>query len=46
MKKSEETRVAQERRAGVIDRLLNDANKEGEKSKAEEIAVKTVAPAK
>ena len=28
-KKAEDTRVVQERRAGLIDRLLNDANKPG-----------------
>jgi hypothetical protein len=45
-KKAENTRVMQERRAGLIDRLLNDANKPGEKTKAEETPVKDVAPAK
>src|SRR6266851_9389017 len=44
-KKAEDTRVMQERRAGLIDRLLNDANKPGEKTKAEETPVKDVAPA-
>src|SRR5215472_8838390 len=32
-KKAEDTRVVQERRAGLIDRLLDDANKHGEKTK-------------
>ena len=45
-KKAEDTRVAQERRAGLIDRLLNTANKPGEKTKAEGTPVKEVAPAK
>ena len=42
-KKAEETRIVQERRAEAIDRLLNDANKQGEKTKAEETAIKGVA---
>ena len=45
-KKAEDTRVVQERRAGLIDRLLNDANKHGEKTKADETPVKEAAPAK
>ena len=45
-KKAEDTRVVQERRAGLIDRLLNDANKHGGKTKAEETPVKEAAPAK
>jgi len=45
-KKAEDTRVVQERRAGLIDRLLDDANKHGEKTKAEGTPVKDVAPAK
>jgi hypothetical protein len=45
-KKAEDTRVIQERRAGLIDRLLNAANKSGEKTKAEGTPVKEVAPAK
>src|SRR5262252_6704071 len=45
-KKAEDTRVMQERRAGLIDRLLNDANKPGEKTKAEGTPAKEVAPAK
>ena len=43
-KKAQETRIKQERRAGVIDRLLNEANRQGEKT-AEE-TVKEAAPAK
>ena len=45
-KKAEDTQVVQERRAGLIDRLLNAANKHGEKTKAEGTSVKEVAPAK
>lgn len=43
-RKAQETR--QERRAGVIDRLLEDANKHGGKTKAEEPPVKDIVPAK
>ena len=42
-KKAEDTRVVQERRAGLIDRLLNAANKQDAKTGA---PVKEVAPAK
>jgi hypothetical protein len=45
-KKAEDARVVQERRAGLIDRLLSDANKQGEKTKAEATLVKEDAPAK
>ena len=45
-KKAEDSQVVQERRAGLIDRLLNAANKHGEKTKAEGTSVKEVAPAK
>ena len=45
-KKAEDTQVVQERRAGLIDRLLDAANKHGEKTKAEGTPVKEVAPAK
>ena len=45
-KKAEDTQVVQERPAGLIDRLLNAANKHGEKTKAEGTPVKEVAPAK
>jgi hypothetical protein len=44
-KKAQETQIKQARRAGLIDRLLNEANKQGEKT-AEETAVKEAAPAK
>lgn len=45
-KKVEEARIAQERRAQAIDRLLNDARKPSEQIKAEPAPVKDVAPAK
>ena len=45
-KKAEETLVTQERRAGLIDRLLDTAKKEAEKPKAEETTAKEPAPAK
>ncbi len=43
-KKAQEARIKQEQRAGVIDRLLTEANEQGEKT--EETPVKDVAPAK
>ncbi len=46
LKKAQETRVKQEQRAGVIDKLLNDANKQDEKTNVETKPVKEVAPAK
>ena len=45
-KKAEDTRVVQERRTGLIARLLNAANKHDEKTEAEKPPVKEVAPAK
>jgi hypothetical protein len=45
-KKAEDTQVVEQRRASLIDRLLNAANKHGEKTKAEGPPVKEVAPAK
>ena len=45
-KKAQETRIKQEQRAGVIDRLLNEANKQGEKTNVEGTLVNEVAPAK
>jgi hypothetical protein len=42
-KKAQE--IKQERRAGLIDRLLNEANRQGEKT-AEETPAKEAAPAK
>jgi len=43
-KKAQEARIKQEQRAGVIDRLLTEANEQDEKT--EEAPVKEVAPAK
>ena len=45
-KKAEDTQVVEQRRAGLIDRLLNAANKHGEKTKAQGTPVREVAPAK
>ena len=45
-KKAHEIRIEQERRAGVIDQLLNEANKQGGKSNDEGTPVKEAAPAK
>jgi hypothetical protein len=44
--KARQARIKQEQRAGVIDNLLNDANKQGDKTKAEETTAKEVAPVK
>ena len=46
-KKAQDARIQQqEQRAGVIDRLLNEANKQGENTEAEGTPVNEVAPAK
>jgi hypothetical protein len=45
-KKAQDARIKQEQRAGVIDRLLNETNKQGEKTEVEGTPVKEVAPAK
>ena len=45
-KKAQDARIKQEQRAGVIDRLLNDANKPGEKTEVEGAPAKEAAPAK
>jgi len=45
-KKAQETRIKQERRADLIDRLLNDANQEEKETRVEGAPVKEVAPAK
>jgi hypothetical protein len=45
-RKAQETRIKQEQRAGVIDRLLDEANKQGQKTDVEGTLVKEVAPAK
>ena len=44
--KAQETRIKKEQHADVIDRLLNEANKQGEKANVEGIPVKETAPAK
>jgi hypothetical protein len=45
-KKAEDTQATQQRRAGVIDTLLRDANKQSEQAKPEEAPAKEAAPAK
>jgi hypothetical protein len=45
-KKAQETRIKQGQRASLIDSLLNEANKQGEKTDVQETVVKEVAPAK
>ena len=45
-KKAQDARIKQEQRAGVIDRLLNEANQQGEKTEVEATPVKESAPAK
>ena len=44
-KKAQEAQIKQEQRAGVINELLNEANKQGEKTEAEGTPVKEVSPA-
>jgi hypothetical protein len=44
-KKAQEARIKQEQRAGVIDQLLNDANKHGEKANVEATSATEVASA-
>jgi hypothetical protein len=46
LEKARETRTKQEQRAGVIDSLLNEANKQSDKADVEGTMVKEVAPAK
>ena len=46
LEKARETRTKQEQRAGVIDSLLNEANKQNDKANVEGTTVKEVAPAK
>jgi hypothetical protein len=43
--KAQEARAKQERRAGVIDQLLDDANKQGEKANVAVRPITKVAPA-
>src|SRR6516165_2798958 len=45
-KKAQQTRIEQERRAGVIHQLLNEASKQGEPSNVEGTPAKETAPAK
>lgn len=45
-KKAQDARIKQEQRAGVIDQLLTEANKQGEKTEVEGTPVKETAPAK
>jgi protein-disulfide isomerase len=45
-KKAQETRIKEQRRADLIDQLLNDANQQGEETKVEGTPTKEVAPAK
>jgi hypothetical protein len=42
----EETRIKQERRAGVITKLLDEANDQIEKTGVEETSIKEIKPAK
>ena len=44
--KRRETKVKQEQRAVVIDSLLNEANKQGDRTNVEGTTVKKVAPVK
>ena len=44
-KKVHEARIKQEQRAGVIDQLLSEANKQDEKTEVEGTPVKEVSPA-
>jgi hypothetical protein len=46
LEKARETRTKQEQRAGVIESLLNEANKQSDKANVEGTTVKEVAPAK
>ena len=45
-RKAQEARIKQEQRAGVIDQLLNEANKQGDDTKTEGTNVNEVIPAK
>ncbi len=45
-KKAQETRIKQQRRAELIDQLLNDADQQGRETKVEGTPAKEVAPAK
>ncbi len=45
-KKAQENRIKQEQRSDVIDKLLNEANKQKERPNVEGTPVREVAPAK
>ena len=45
-KKAQEARIKQEQHAGIIDNLLREANKQGDKTNVEGMPVKEVASAK
>jgi hypothetical protein len=45
-KKAQQARIKHEQRAGVIDKLLMAANKQGDKTNVEETPVKEVTSAK
>jgi hypothetical protein len=46
LEKTRETKVKQEQRAVVIDNLLNEANKQSDKTNVDGTTVKEVAPVK
>ena len=46
LKKAQEARIKQEKRGEVIIKLLNEANKESEKTDVAEAPIKEAAPAK
>ena len=46
LEKARESRTKQEQRAGVIDSLLNEVNKQSEQTNVEGTTVKEAAPAK
>ena len=46
LEKARETKVKQEQRAVVIDNLLNEANKQSDKTNVDGTTVKDVAPVK
>jgi hypothetical protein len=45
-RKAQEAQAKQEQRAGVIDKLLNEANKQGDDTRTEGTPVNEVIPAK
>ena len=45
-KKTQEARIKQEQRAGIIENLLREANKQGDKTNVEGTPVKEVTSAK